>query len=118
MSAICGFWPQGALPANSHQPVSTDHPTLVLSGNFGPVTPPRWGEETARHLPNARHIVVPGVGHGTTSYGCVPKLIAQFIEEASVDSLDGECVNKLDRPRFFTSYTGYSKKAAQTEDAP
>ncbi|MGY8823533.1 MAG: alpha/beta hydrolase [Candidatus Latescibacterota bacterium] len=118
MSEICGFWPQGELPANYHQPVSTDHPTLVLSGNFDPVTPPRWGEETARHLPNARHIVVPGVGHGTTSYGCVPKLIAQFIEEASVDSLDGECVNKLDRPPFFTSYTGYSKKAAQTEDAP
>jgi len=118
MSEICGFWPQGELPANYHHPVSTDHPTLVLSGDFDPVTPPRWGEETAQHLPNARHIVVPGVGHGTTSYGCVPKLIAQFIEEASVDSLDSECVNKLDRPPFFTSYTGYSAPSTSAEDAP
>ncbi len=118
MSEICGFWPRGELPANYHEPVSTDHPTLVLSGEFDPVTPPRWGEETARNLPNARHIVVPGVGHGTTPYGCVPKLIAQFIDEASADSLDAECVNKLNRPPFFTSYTGYSTTTAPTEDAP
>ncbi len=111
MAEICGFWPRGELPANYHDAVATDHPTLVLSGQYDPVTPPRWGALAAQHLPNARHIVVPGVGHGTTSYGCVPKLIAEFIDAASADSLDAECVQTLRRPPFFTSYTGPSTNA-------
>ena len=103
--------------ADYHEPVSTDHPTLVLSGDLDPVTPPRWGESVAEHLPNARHIVVPGVGHGATPNGCVPKLIAQFIDAASAAQLDAECVQSLDRPLFFTSYTGYGSSTDE-ETAP
>ena len=113
---ICGFWPRGEVPDDYHDPVTTDHPTLVLSGEYDPVTPPSWGELTAKHLPNSTHVTVPGVGHGTTAYGCVPKLIAQFVDVASTDSLDTHCVNKLRRPPFFTSYTGPSPTAE--EDAP
>ncbi|MGB1716891.1 MAG: alpha/beta hydrolase [Candidatus Latescibacterota bacterium] len=117
MQTVCASWPRGDLPADYHEPVSTDHPTLVLSGNLDPVTPPRWGESVAEHLPNARHIVVPGVGHGATPNGCVPKLIAQFIDAASAAQLDAECVQSLDRPLFFTSYTGYGSSTDE-ETAP
>ncbi len=117
MQTICASWPRGDLPADYHEPVSTDHPTLVLSGDLDPVTPPRWGAAVAEHLPNARHIVVPGVGHGATPNGCVPKLIAQFIDAASAVALDDECVDSLDRPLFFTSYTGYGPSADE-ETAP
>ena len=79
------------------------------------MTPPRWGEEVSRHLPNARHIVVPGVGHGT-NYGCVPKLMAQFIAAAEATELDATCVDKLQRPAFFTVYLGPEPQAG--EDAP
>ncbi len=117
MQQICASWPRGDLPADYHAPVATEHPTLVLSGDLDPVTPPRWGASVAEHLPNARHIVVPGVGHGATPNGCVPKLIAQFIDEGSADALDAECVESLDRPLFFTSYTGYGS-AVKQEAAP
>ena len=103
---VCGFWPRGDLPAGYGDPVVSDRPVLVLSGELDPVTPPRWGEEVSRHLSRARHIVVPGVGHGTLAYGCVPKLMAQFIDEGSAENLDVDCVQKLHRPLFFNSFTG------------
>ena len=115
MSRVCDFWPRGELPANYHDPVATDHPVLVLSGNLDPVTPPHWGEKVSKHLKNSRHIVVPGVGHGT-NYGCVPKLMAQFIDTADASGLDASCVDKLQRPAFFTTSLGPAPQAIA--DAP
>ncbi|MFC1526001.1 alpha/beta hydrolase [Candidatus Latescibacterota bacterium] len=111
---VCGFWPRGDLPAGYHDPVVSDRPVLVLSGALDPVTPPRWGELVTAHLTRARHVVVPGVAHGTLAYGCVPRLMAQFLEEGSVDSLDVTCVEKLSRPPFFSSFTGPAPTAEAT----
>ena len=105
MARVCDFWPRGELPENYHDPVATEHPVLVLSGDLDPVTPPYWGESVSGHLKNSRHIIVPGVGHGT-NYGCVPKLMAQFIDEADATGLDAACVDKLQRPSFFTTSLG------------
>jgi len=103
---VCEFWPRGELPAGYHDPVVSDKPVLVLSGEEDPVTPPRWGEAVARHLPNSLHVVVPGEAHGTLATGCVPRLMAQFVEEASVAGLDPSCVEDLKRPLFFHSFAG------------
>ena len=59
--------------------IGSDAPSLLLSGNLDPVTPPSWGELVARGLPRSRHIVVPGAAHGTTSLGCIPELLADFL---------------------------------------
>lgn len=110
---VCDFWPRGDLPEGYHDPVASDKPVLVLSGDVDPVTPPRWGEAVAAHLPNSLHVVVPGVAHGTLATGCVPRLMAQFIEEASVEGLDTGCVEELERPLFFHSFTGPRVDAAE-----
>ena len=81
-------------------------PALILSGEFDPVTPPRWGEQAAEGLVNSGHVVVPGTGHGATVVGCVPKLIEEFIEKGTADELDTACVEKHQRPPFFLSETG------------
>ena len=39
---------------------SSPMPTLVMSGELDPVTPPVWGEAIAKHLSNSRHVVIPG----------------------------------------------------------
>jgi hypothetical protein len=79
---------------------------LILSGADDPVTPPTWGDEVAPHLPNARHIVVPGAGHITLSRGCVPQLVGTFLADGSVAGLDPACTNVLTRPPFFVTPTG------------
>ncbi len=111
-SKVCGFWPRGEVPAGYYDPTVSDKPVLVLSGELDPVTPPRWGEEVVQHLENGRHVVVPGVGHGTLVAGCVPKLMAKFIDQGSAKDLDVECVKKLRRPPFFSSFTGPGPKGA------
>ena len=103
---VCDFWPKGDLPSGYHDPVVSDKPVLVLSGELDPVTPPRWGESVARHLSNSLHVVVPGAAHGASVHGCVPKLIARFLEDAGIDDLDAGCVADLRRPRYFRSFTG------------
>ena len=102
----CDVWPKGELPADYYEPIKSDRPVLVLSGELDPVTPPRWGEEVSRHLSASRHIIVPGVGHGTLSYECLSRLVEEFIDKGSVEDLNVDCVEKLHRPPFFSSYTG------------
>ena len=79
---------------------------LILSGEADPVTPPSWGEQVARTLTNSKHFVVPGAAHITTMRGCVPQLIGQFLDEASVAKLDPACLKLQHRPPFFAGYTG------------
>jgi len=106
----CDFWPKGAVTEEFYQPVSSAKPVLVLSGEADPVTPPSWGEQVARTLSNSKHFIVPGAGHITTMRGCVPKLIGQFLDEASAAKLDPACLQAQHRPPFFAGYTGAESK--------
>ncbi len=103
---VCEIWPRGAIAESYREPVLSAVPALVLSGALDPVTPPRWGDKLSDGLSNARHIVVPGAAHGTSSQGCVPDLIEQFIRDGSSESLDEACVTALDRPPFFVTPAG------------
>ena len=100
------MWPRGELPDGYGDPVESDRPVLLLSGLLDPVTPPRWAQNVGQSLSNAREVTVPGVGHGTTFFGCVPDLITEFIEQGSPANLDVSCVEKITRLRFFDSALG------------
>jgi pimeloyl-ACP methyl ester carboxylesterase len=106
MRAECNEWPAAQLPESYFEPVTSDVPSLLLSGNLDPVTPPIWGELVASQLTRSRHVVVPGAGHGTTSLGCIPELLAEFLESRDASALDTTCVQRLTRPAFFTSLQG------------
>ena len=58
------MWPRGEIPADFLEPVRSNAPVLIFSGNLDPVTPPSDGEDVARYLPNSRHIIIPEGGHG------------------------------------------------------
>jgi pimeloyl-ACP methyl ester carboxylesterase len=102
----CEFWPRGSVDASYYEPVRSAVPTLVLSGELDPVTPPEWGESVLPHLSNARHIVVPATGHGAIATGCGLRIATQFINTASVDGLDTACLQGLRRPPFFMTPAG------------
>ena len=112
-AALCGAWPRGSLPDGYDAPVVSDRPVLLLSGLLDPVTPPRWAESVKGQLANAVHITVPGAGHGTMGAGCVPDLMAEFIEQGSAEALDVSCVERIERPRFFDSTLGPGTFAAE-----
>jgi pimeloyl-ACP methyl ester carboxylesterase len=106
--AECQGWPAATLPPAYYEPVASDVPSLLLSGHLDPVTPPSWGDEVASHLGRSRHVVVPGAGHGTTPLGCIPELLAEFLDTLEPAALDIACVQRLARPAFFTSLQGPS----------
>ncbi|WP_133000104.1 alpha/beta fold hydrolase [Luteimonas arsenica] len=103
--AQCAEWPTAARPEGFREPLSGDLPVLAISGEFDPVTPPRYGDEVVAHLPRGRHLVAPGQGHNVIGAGCMPKLFAQFIENADADGLDAACLERLaPTPPFAGNY--------------
>ena len=102
----CDFWPKGPVADDYYTPVTSAKPVLIFSGQNDPVTPPSWGEQVAATLSNSRHVIVPGSGHIALPRGCVQDLVQKFLDAADVHGLDVSCVDKLQRPPFFTSYTG------------
>jgi len=105
--AQCAAWPKGRMPPDFHQPVRSDRPVLLMSGEFDPVTPPRYGEQVVRTLPNGRHFVLTGQGHNVMTAGCMPRLMSQFIARADAKGLDAKCLDQLIRTPAFTGPYGW-----------
>jgi len=102
----CGFWPRGTVDASFYEPLQSSIPTLIMSGEIDPVTPPVWGEAIAKTLPNSKHIVMPGAGHTAGGTGCGRRLIKAFIDAGSHTGLDTSCVDKVTRPPYFVTPAG------------
>jgi pimeloyl-ACP methyl ester carboxylesterase len=101
----CALWPRGEIPADFHEHVAVDVPTLLISGGLDPVTPPRWAEEAQKHLPNSLHVVLPEGHHGffgLTNIGCMDGLMARFLDSGTVEGLDTSCTATMKRPKFVT----------------
>ena len=107
MAQTCAFWPKGQRPADFNAPLKGDLPVLVLTGEFDPVTPPRYGKEIVQTLSNARWLDLKGQGHNVIGAGCMPKLFAQFIEKADAKALDAKCLDQLAYVPPFTAYYGW-----------
>lgn len=107
MAEACKQWPRGHKPADFNQPLKGDLPVLVLAGEFDPVTPPRYGEEIVKTLPQSRLLVLKGQGHSVLPSGCMPKLFAQFVERADAKGLDAKCLDSLGPAPPFTSFNGW-----------
>jgi pimeloyl-ACP methyl ester carboxylesterase len=105
---ICALWPRGPVDADLHAPLHSDIPTLLLSGEADPVTPPLDAERAAEGLTRHRHLILKGEGHGQLSTGCMPILAADFLDNAAPDKLDAGCLERHTPEPFFLSMTGPS----------
>ena len=105
--AACPGWPHASRPDGFTDPLRSDAPVLLLSGELDPVTPPRYGDRVLEHLPNGRHLVLRGQGHGTLALGCMPRLLGQFMESADAKVLDASCLDTLTYVPPFTSFNGW-----------
>jgi pimeloyl-ACP methyl ester carboxylesterase len=109
LKAICDAWPAGVIDEDFRQPVVSDRPVLLLSGENDPVTPPAYAESLiASGLSGARHIVGRAQGHGLAIVGCVPDLLTDFVETADTAALDAACLDLEPPMPFFLSFQGPS----------
>ena len=103
---ICKLWPRGPVDPDLHAPLHSDIPTLLLSGDADPVTPPAGAERAAQGLTHHRHLILKDEGHGQLATGCVPKLMAEFLQTAAPERLDASCLERHVPAPFFVSMTG------------
>jgi pimeloyl-ACP methyl ester carboxylesterase len=91
----CRLWPVPTLGPEANRPVSTNIPTLLLSGNLDPVTPPPFGNQVAASLPHAYHYTFPGLGHGAfASSDCANRLVRDFLRNPN-QAPDGRCAAQV-----------------------
>jgi hypothetical protein len=74
-----------------------------------PATPPDWADRVRATLPRAQSVVVPGEGHGVAQTGCVPSLVARFLDAPDAP-LDTSCITPA-KTHFATSLQARSLQA-------
>jgi len=97
----CKEWPRGSVPANYSDPVKSDVPVLMVSGDVDPVTPPWLAADAARYLSHSRQIVGKNWSHSSMS-DCSNRLLAEFISRGSAEGLDASCLQNGKRLPFNT----------------
>jgi pimeloyl-ACP methyl ester carboxylesterase len=88
---LCQSWPRAKYPSNFFAPFKSTIPTLLASGDYDPVTPPRWGEVARRYFPNSLHIVAQMGHRDFKEEGCLASINGQFLRKGSIKGLNLEC---------------------------
>jgi len=98
---VCQFWGQKPVPSIQKQPVKSSLPTLVLAGEYDPITPPANGKEVARDLSHSYFFQFSGTGHGVHyTNTCPDGIIAVFLKQPSVKP-DASCIATMGEPVFL-----------------
>ena len=96
----CRLWHVQQSPSAQKQPVVSDIPTLVLSDEYDPITPPAYGKLTAQTLKNSYYFLFPGLGHGAEyNSACVDSIISAFDDHPTQKPSDA-CVAGMGEPHF------------------
>lgn len=103
---ICPFFPEYRPSEDFYQSVTADVPTLILSGNLDPVTPPSNGEYSAKSLPNSHHIVVENASHTVAMSTCANDIVNEFLTSKTPKKLDESCLKDIPQETFMTSVNG------------
>jgi len=99
---ICEFWNVAQLGAQANAPVTSDIPTLLLSGYFDPITPPYYAEQASQTLAHAYTYTNPSGGHGQAlDDPCANQLIQTFLDDPSRPP-DLACTHKTGGPSYYT----------------
>jgi pimeloyl-ACP methyl ester carboxylesterase len=103
---VCPIWPQYRPSEAFYQTVTADIPTLILSGNLDPVTPPTNGEHSASSLPNNHHIIIENASHTVAMSTCASDIINEFLTSLKPKELDESCLEDIPSESFMTNLNG------------
>jgi len=92
---VCAEWGAGQADAAANEPVVSDIPTLLLTGEFDPITPPDWGRQAASTLSRSFFFEFPGVGHGAVGRAtCPDQMFSAFLEDPA-QAPDDACIEGM-----------------------
>ena len=94
---ICQIWGAGQAAPGANQPVSSEVLTLIMNGEFDPITPPNWGEQAGKTLLNAYVFTYTGIGHGASPVdNCPRSMFTAFLLNPSNPPQD-QCIAGMTR---------------------
>lgn len=99
--AACKDWPKAKLPEGYRNPVHSDAPTLIVTGDLDGGTPLWFADRVAPGF--SRHVTVVTHGQGHTEWNnCVAGLFERLVRSGSIDGLDGNSCPEIPIPPFKT----------------
>lgn len=99
---ICQLWNVQPLGGAADLPVSSVIPTLILNGEYDPITPPYFGKEAAKTLKNSYVVTFPNGGHGAAMSGkCQDQIILDFLDDP-LKRPETSCIDEQASPRFIS----------------
>lgn len=97
----CPIWRTAASPAIEHEPIHSDIPTLILTGEFDPSTPPRYGEQIAATLSHGQSVELPDTSHFIVDAGgCGMQLAGAFFDDPTAP-VDTACMADIPPIEFM-----------------
>ncbi|WP_204103659.1 MULTISPECIES: alpha/beta fold hydrolase [Spirulina sp. CCY15215] len=92
---FCSFYPVTPLANSVYEPIRSDIPSLILHGEYDPITPLPYGEYVAHFLSKAYIFEYPGLGHGVLEQGNCPIIMALEFLDRPQQSPDRTCIAKM-----------------------
>lgn len=86
----CAFWDVERLDDSVFEPIVSDLPVLLMSGEFDPITPLSFADIVAETLPNSFNLTFGGGGHGAFTTPCGIEVMASFLNDPA--NPDVSCV--------------------------
>jgi len=97
----CEQWPRAKVPAAFNEPVKSDVPILMVTGDLDPVAPSWLAANAGKTLPNSRQITIPNTGHHFR-FECIDNIFVDFLAKGTTKGLDDSCVKEIELPPFIT----------------
>jgi len=98
--ALCQLWNVQPVPAVQQQPFTSAIPTLILSGEYDPETPPSYGMLAARTLSRSYFFQFPGIAHGVIGTNSCAKGMFKAFLELPTRQPDATCIQAMGEPLF------------------
>jgi pimeloyl-ACP methyl ester carboxylesterase len=79
---MCDLWNVPTADPKENEAVVSDIPTLIFSGRYDPITPPKWAELVAETLSASFYYEFPNMPHGVMrSNSCTFQMGLAFLDD-------------------------------------
>jgi pimeloyl-ACP methyl ester carboxylesterase len=102
---LCERWPADVAPEVESELVVSDIPTLILAGQYDPITPPAGADTVAAGLSNHYSFLLPHEGHGIVPTACGVELVNAFLADPTAEP-DSSCIAESPEPVWVAPEAG------------
>ncbi|MEO8255868.1 MAG: alpha/beta hydrolase [Acidobacteriota bacterium] len=97
---VCAGWGAAEPLSGAATPVVSNVPTLILAGEYDPLTPPRYARIAGRTLRHSARFTFPAIGHNLQRAApCAHQMTMEFLANPRLTP-DASCIAEMPPPRW------------------